>query len=43
MSKLLEETLWKDIPTFENYEAHPEGEVRNKTTKRLFTAECIFH
>ena len=43
MSKLLEETLWKDIPTFENYEAHPEGEVRNKTTKRLFTAECKKH
>jgi hypothetical protein len=29
---LLSESLWKDVPNFENYQAHPEGEIRNKTT-----------
>jgi len=40
---ILNETLWKDIPTFKNYQAHPEGEVRNKTTKRLFTTVSKKH
>ena len=40
---LLSESLWKDIPNFENYQAHPEGEIRNKTTKRVFTTECKKH
>jgi len=28
---VLYESLWKDIPNFENYQAHPDGEIRNKT------------
>lgn len=40
---VLSESLWKDIPNFENYQAHPEGEIRNKTTKRVFTTECKKH
>ena len=40
---ILNETLWKDIPGFVNYQAHPEGEVRNKTTKRLLNSECKKH
>ena len=40
---LLSESLWKDIPNFENYQAHPEGDIRNKTTKRVFTTECKKH
>lgn len=40
---ILNETLWKDIPNFENYQAHPEGEVRNKTTKRILNSESKKH
>jgi hypothetical protein len=40
---VLSESLWKDIPNFENYQAHPDGEIRNKTTKRIFTTECKKH
>ena len=39
----LEESLWKDIPGYDNYQAHPMGEVRNKKTKRVFKAESKKH
>jgi hypothetical protein len=26
----LSESLWKDIPNFGNYQAHPEGEIRER-------------
>ena len=40
---ILNESLWKDIPNFKNYQAHPEGEVRNKKTKRIMSSECKKH
>jgi len=40
---ILDETLWKDIPGFPSYEAHPEGEIRNKKNKRIFNNESKQH
>jgi hypothetical protein len=37
--EILDEILWKDIPGYEGYQAHPSGEIRNKTTKRISNAE----
>ena len=39
------ESLWKDIPipNYENYQAHPDGGIRNKKTKRLRNDECKNH
>jgi len=39
----IDDTLWKNIPDFDNYQAHPNGLVRNKKTKRIFNTECIKH
>lgn len=38
--RVLDEELWKDIPGFEGYQAHPEGEVRVKKTKRIIQSQC---
>lgn len=35
----LDEESWKDIPGFEGYQAHPEGEVRVKKTKRVLKVQ----
>lgn len=40
---VLDETLWKDIPEFPAYQAHPEGEIRNKKNKRIFNNESKKH
>lgn len=31
--------MWKTIPDWENYEVNEDGEVRNKTSKRLITGD----
>ena len=38
--RVLDEELWKDIPGFEGYQAHPEGEVRVKKTRRVLKVQC---
>lgn len=38
-----DESLWKDVPGMENIEAHPSGDLRNKTTKRIYLAKSIRH
>lgn len=35
----LEEELWRDIPGFEKHQAHPEGHIRPKKSKKLFAVE----
>jgi len=40
---ILDNSLWKEIPGFNNYEAHPEGEIRNKETKRILLSESKQH
>lgn len=37
--RVLDEELWKDIPGFEGYQAHPEGEVRVKKTRKILLCE----
>lgn len=37
--RVLDEELWKDIPGFPNHQAHPEGEIRVKKTKKLLRCE----
>ena len=41
----MQESKWKDIPipNYENYQAHPDGEIRNKKTTRLRKDECKKH
>ena len=39
----LDESLWKDIPDYKNYQAHPSGEIRNKTNKRVLKVESNKH
>lgn len=36
--KVLEESLWKNIPEFEGYQAHPEGEIRTTKTRKILTS-----
>jgi hypothetical protein len=40
---ILDELKWADIPNFPNYQAHPQGEIRNKLTKRVMLAESRSH
>ena len=40
---ILDNSLWKEIPGFNNYEAHPEGEIRNKETKKILLSESKQH
>jgi len=39
----LDNTLWKDIPEYDGYEAHPLGFIRNKKTKYIYKSECKRH
>jgi hypothetical protein len=41
----INDELWKDIPLPEmgNYQAHPDGLIRNKKTNRIFQNECKKH
>lgn len=39
----LPEELWQTIPNYTLYEAHPEGYVRNKKTRRIMQSECKKH
>lgn len=39
----MNELLWKDIPGYNNYQAHPEGEIRNKTTKYVLQGQSKKH
>jgi len=41
--EILDESLWKDIPGYEGYQADPSGEIRNKKTKRISNAESKNH
>ena len=43
MNSLIAEALWKNIPGFVGYQAHPEGELRSTKTERLLMAETKKH
>jgi len=43
MEHQLDEILWKKIPGFDNYEAHPAGEIRNKKNNRIYLSESKQH
>lgn len=43
MIQISDDFLWKDIPGFNDYQAHPGGEVRVKSTKRILQAESKKH
>ena len=43
MNSLIAEALWKNIPGFDGYQAHPEGELRSTKTERLLMAETKKH
>ena len=38
-----EESLWKTIPGYDGYQAHPDGKIRNAKTERIFQAETGKH
>lgn len=42
-SKEMDETLWRDIPGLNGYQAHPDGKIRNKGTERVMLAEAAKH
>ncbi len=37
------EMKWNDIPDYLNYQAHPDGLVRNKITKYVYNSKCEKH
>ena len=40
---VVDESLWTDIPGYEGYQAHPDGEIRNTKTGRIFQADTKKH
>ena len=39
----LDNSLWKDIPSYDGYQAHPSGLIRNKSTEYIYKCECKKH
>ena len=40
---VVDESLWTDIPGYDFYQAHPDGEIRNKNTERILQADTMKH